>query len=293
MATAAEWIEGARLRTLPAAIAPVIAGSAIAVFHQGFSPVRALIALVVALALQVGVNFANDYSDGIKGVDAERVGPQRLVGSGAASPGQVLAAALACFGVAAIAGLALVWMAKAWVLLLVGAASIAAAWYYTGGKRPYGYMGLGEVFVFVFFGLVATAGTTYVQLGTLPASAWLASVAMGFLACAILVANNLRDIPGDTLSGKRTLAVRLGDPATRRLYVFFVLAGAVALAATAALTSLWGLLAVAAMLPLIPPVGRVLRGSTGRELIGVLKATGLVELASSVGLFLGLVVGVA
>lgn len=271
----------------------MIAGSAIAVFHQGFSPVRALIALVVALALQVGVNFANDYSDGIKGVDAERVGPQRLVGSGAASPGQVLAAALACFGVAAIAGLALVWMAKAWVLLLVGAASIAAAWYYTGGKRPYGYMGLGEVFVFVFFGLVATAGTTYVQLGTLPASAWLASVAMGFLACAILVANNLRDIPGDTLSGKRTLAVRLGDPATRRLYVFFVLAGAVALAATAALTSLWGLLAVAAMLPLIPPVGRVLRGSTGRELIGVLKATGLVELASSVGLFLGLVVGVA
>ncbi len=288
MATAAEWIEGARLRTLPAAIAPVIAGSAVAVFYGGFSPVRAAMALVVALSLQIGVNFANDYSDGIRGVDAERVGPQRLVGSAAATPGQVLLAAVACFAIAGLVGLLLVWLARAWILLVIGAAAIAAAWFYTGGKRPYGYMGLGEVFVFVFFGLVATAGTTFVQLGRVPDAAWLASVAMGALACAILVANNLRDIPGDSVSGKRTLAVRLGDPATRWLYVFFVAVALFTLVEAARATSLWGLLGVAAALPLAIPVVRVLGGARGRELIRVLKATGLVELAASAGLLLGL-----
>ncbi len=288
MATAAEWIEGARLRTLPAAIAPVIAGSAVAVFHGGFSPARAAMAMVVALSLQIGVNFANDYSDGIRGVDAERVGPQRLVGSAAATPRQVLSAAVACFAIAGLAGLVLVWLSKAWILLVVGLAAIAAAWFYTGGKRPYGYMGLGEVFVFVFFGLVATAGTTFVQMGRVPTASWLAAVAVGALACAILVANNLRDIPGDTESGKRTLAVRMGDRATRWLYVFFAAVAFLLLIETARKTSLWGLFGVAAVLPLAVPIIQVLRGAKGRELIGVLKVTGLVELAASVGLFLGL-----
>lgn len=276
------------MRTLPAAIAPVIAGTAVALYHDGFSGGRAVLALVVALALQVGVNFANDYSDGIRGVDANRVGPPRLVGSGAASPRTVLAAAIACFGVAALSGAVLVWLSQAWWLLAIGAAAIAAAWFYTGGKRPYGYLGLGEVFVFVFFGLVATGGTAFVQLGFIPAAAWWAGIAMGSLACAILIANNLRDVPGDTASGKRTLAVRLGDAATRWLYLTFVILAALALVAVAMASSAWGLLGVAAMLALIGSVAQVMRGAQGRSLIGVLKATGLVELAASVGLLIGL-----
>lgn len=288
MATRAEWVEGARLRTLPAAVAPVLAGTAVALFFGGFSAVRAVLALVVALALQVGVNFANDYSDGIRGTDADRVGPQRLVGSGAAPAATVRAAAFACFGVAALAGLVLVWLTQAWWLLAVGAAAILAAWYYTGGRRPYGYAGLGEVFVFVFFGLVAVAGTTFVQLGRVPEAAWWAAVAMGALACAILVANNLRDLDGDRAVGKRTLAVRLGDRGTRWLHVGLVALAVFAVVQVAATTSPWALLGLAMVVLLAGPVRLMLAGAQGPTLIRVLKLTGLAELAGAAGLLLGL-----
>jgi 1,4-dihydroxy-2-naphthoate octaprenyltransferase len=217
MTTTRLWIAGARPRTLPAALAPVLVGTAVAMWDGGAVWDRALLALVVALALQVGVNYANDYSDGIRGTDAERVGPVRLVGQGLAEPAAVKRAALLSFAVAGAAGLVLVLLSGLWWLLLVGAAAIVAAWTYTGGPRPYGYAGLGEVFVFVFFGLVAVGGTAAVQVGFISALAWVCGLGVGALSCAILVVNNLRDIPGDTVAGKRTLAVRIGDPATRRL----------------------------------------------------------------------------
>ena len=288
MATAAEWIEGVRLRTLPAAIAPVVAGSALAVFVERFDLGRALLAAVVALALQVGVNFANDYSDGIRGTDDARVGPQRLVGSGAATPAQVKAVALACFGLAGLAGLVLVVVTQAWWLLAIGVACIPAAWYYTGGKHPYGYAGLGEVFVFVFFGLVAVCGTVFVQVGRLDAAAVLTGVWVGALACAILVANNLRDIVGDTGVGKRTLATRLGDAGTRRLYAALVALAVVGVVVVAWLTHPLALLALVMVPLLVAPLRTVLTGGTGRALIGVLKWTGLAEVAAAVGLFVGL-----
>ena len=281
---------GARVRTLPAAVAPVLAGTGAAAAIGGAHLGRALLATGVALALQVGVNFANDYSDGIRGTDADRVGPARLVGSGAASPATVRAVAFGWFGLAAVAGLALVAATQLWWLLAVGAAAIAAAWFYTGGRRPYGYAGWGEVNVFVFFGLVATCGTTLVQLGRVPAAAWWAAASMGTLASAILVANNLRDRATDAESGKLTLAVRLGDAATRRLYT--ALAGvAVAGVVGAALTTTpWALLGLA-MVPLLArPVRLVLGGATGAPLIGVLKLTGVAELAGAVGLCAGMAI---
>ena len=213
MATAAQWLEGARPRTLPAAIAPVAVGAGLAAWYAAFDALLSLLALVVAIALQVGVNYANDYSDGIRGTDRVRVGPVRLVGQGLAAPRAVKAAAFCCFGVGALAGLVLVWLCGQWWLVLVGAASIAAAWLYTGGPRPYGYAGLGEVFVFVFFGLVPVLGTVYVQVLGIGLADVVAAVGVGLLACAILVTNNLRDIPSDTDAGKRTLAVRIGDRA--------------------------------------------------------------------------------
>ena len=216
---------GARPRTLPAAVAPVLAGTGVAAYDGDAVWWKALLALVVSLALQVGVNYANDYSDGIRGTDAERVGPLRLVGSGLATPASVKAAALAAFGVAAVAGLVLA-ATTAWWLVVVGAVSVAAAWFYTGGSKPYGYLGLGEVMVFVFFGLVAVLGTQYVQAEEITPAGAYAACGIGLLACAILVANNLRDIPTDRVAGKMTLAVRLGDPRTRALYVFLVLARA-------------------------------------------------------------------
>lgn len=290
MATAADWVEGARPRTLPAALAPVLAGSGIAWFEGGFDPVLAGLALVVALALQIGVNFANDYSDGVRGTDEARVGPKRLVGSGAASPSQVRAAAFAGFGVAAVAGLAVVVVTGHWWLLALGAACIVAAWYYTGGRRPYGYLGLGELFVFVFFGLVAVAGTVYIQVGAVGAAAWWTAVAIGALACAILVANNLRDLEGDRAAGKRTLATRLGDRGTRRFFVGLLAVATVGVVGVAATSTWWALLGLLMVLLLVGPVVEVLRGGSGRRLIPVLKQTSLAELLCAAGLFLGLVI---
>ena len=279
------------MRTLPAAVSPVVAGSGIAAFEGAFSLVAALLCLVVALALQVGVNYANDYSDGVRGTDAERVGPMRLVGSGAASPGSVKAAAFAGFGVAAVAGLALVLVSQLWWLLLVGAAAIAAAWFYTGGRRPYGYLGLGELFVFVFFGLVAVGGTVLVQVGGTPPATWVAAVAIGALACAILVANNLRDLDGDAAAGKRTLATRLGDQRTRGFFALLVVVALLAVIGVAALTTEWALLGMLSVVLLAGPYRIVLTGGAGRDLIRVLKLTGLGELAAAAGMAVGLAIG--
>lgn len=291
MASVADWIEGARPRTLPAAIAPVLAGTGVAQWLDRTDLLRAGLALVIALALQIGVNFANDYSDGIRGTDADRVGPQRLVGSGAATPAVVKGAAFASFGIAALAGIAVVALCGQWWLLGVGAAAILAAWFYTGGPKPYGYLGLGELFVFVFFGLVAVAGTTYVQAGQVPLAGWLAAVTIGLLACAILVANNLRDIAGDLRAGKRTLATRLGDKGTRVLLLaLFVLAGA-GIVAIAATSTWWALLGLALVPLAVPVFRRVIAGAVGRDLIVVLRNIGLAELVAALGLCIGLTVG--
>jgi 1,4-dihydroxy-2-naphthoate octaprenyltransferase len=291
--TPAQWLSGARPRTLPAACSPVIAGTGLAVFEQGASWVAAVLALVVSLALQVGVNYANDYSDGIRGTDTNRVGPQRLVGSGLASPPLVKRAAFVSFGIACLAGLGLVIMTQQWWLLVVGVACVLAAWYYTGGKRPYGYLGLGEVFVFVFFGLVAVCGTVYVQVGKVSLATLLTGVWVGALACAILVANNLRDIQGDQQTGKRTLATRLGDARTRVWYLLLVALSASLIVVAALLTSWWSLLGLAGLVLIIPALRTVMSGASGLALIGVLKATGMAELASSVGFAAGLVLATA
>jgi 1,4-dihydroxy-2-naphthoate octaprenyltransferase len=271
-------------------VSPVVAASGLAFFEDGFSAIRAFLALVVAVALQIGVNYANDYSDGIRGTDVARVGPLRLVGSGLARPAAVKAAAFACFGVAGLFGLALVWVSQQWWLLAVGAASIVAAWYYTGGRRPYGYRGLGEVFVFVFFGLVATCGTGFVQTGRVSTALLVTAIGIGSLACAILVANNLRDIDGDRAVGKHTLPTLIGDPATRRLYLILVVLAALMMIAVSGLTSWWALAAVAGLAWIIPALRTVATGGRGRDLIPVLKTTGLAELAASLGLAAGLVI---
>lgn len=287
--TPAQWVAGARPRTLPAAVAPVLAGTGAAAAADGAVWWRALLALLVALALQIGVNFANDYSDGIRGTDAVRVGPFRLVGSGAARPGTVRNAAFACFAVAAAAGFALAAVSS-WWLLLVGAAAIAAAWTYTGGPHPYGYRALGDVSVFVFFGLVAVLGTTYVQAGRVTWPAAGAAVGVGALACALLLANNLRDIPTDTVAGKRTLAVVLGEGNTRRLYAALVAVPFV-LTVPVAVARPGGLLALLAMPLAVPPLRRVLGGAVGRDLVPALKETGRLELVYAVLLAIGLAVG--
>ncbi|MGZ4438275.1 MAG: 1,4-dihydroxy-2-naphthoate polyprenyltransferase [Nocardioidaceae bacterium] len=287
MATPAQWIEGARPRTLPAAVAPVLAGTGVAAFLGGAVWWKAALALLVSLALQVGVNYANDYSDGIRGTDADRVGPLRLVGSRVASPAAVKRAAFGAFGVACVVGLVLA-ATTSWWLVAAGAVSVLAAWYYTGGSRPYGYLGLGEVMVFVFFGLVAVMGTTYVQTLALDLASFSAAVGIGALACAILVANNLRDIPTDREVGKRTLAVVLGDARTRGLYALLVGLAVLALVALALATTWWALLGLVFLAPLGAALRLVAGGTTGRDLVPVLQKTGVAELLYAVGVFVGL-----
>ena len=273
------WLAGARPRTLPASIVPVVVGTAAA--HERIAW-RAGAALVVSVAIQVGTNYINDWADGVRGTDAARVGPVRLVASGLATPMAVRRAATIAFGVAGVAGLALA-AAAGWWLLALGAACIAAGWCYTAGPRPYGYAGLGEVFVFVFFGLVATAGTAYVQDGRLRALPVVAGVPVGLLGCALLVTNNLRDIPTDALTGKRTLAVRLGEARTRALYRALTVAPFILLAALAPARP-WTLLALAA-LPLVPRIDADVHGPA---LVPVLQRTARLQLAYGALLAIGL-----
>jgi len=283
-----EWLAGTRPRTLPAAVVPVLIGSGVALGYGRFSWWRALLALAVALALQVGVNFANDYSDGIRGSDERRVGPVRLVAAGLAPPRQVRAAAFGCFFLAGAAGLALAAMTS-WWLLAVGAGCIAAAWFYTGGPRPYGYNGLGEVFVFLCFGVVAVAGTAYVQM---KAFSWLglaASVPAGLLACALLMVNNLRDIGTDTVAGKRTLAVMLGDARSRAGYVLTLLVP-FGIAALLAFFRPYTLLTVLALPLARVPVRSVRAGASGPALIRALGQTGQLQLAFGIAFTIGLAI---
>jgi len=272
-------------------VAPVLAGTGIAIHAHSFVWWKALLALVVALALQVAVNYANDYSDGVRGTDTHRVGPLRLVGSGAAAATQVRAAAYGSFALAAVTGLVLA-VTTSWWLIVVGAVAIVAAWLYTGGSAPYGYRGLGEVSVFVFFGLVAVVGTSYVQTEQVTAGEWWAGAGVGALACAILVANNLRDIPSDLAVGKRTLAVVLGDRRARMLYGALLAAAAVALVGTGATVTWWALLGLAALPLAMHALALVRSGTTGPALIPVLRDTGLTELVYALGLLAGCVVSV-
>lgn len=289
MATAAQWVAGARPRTLPAAAAPVFVGTGAAAALDSANLWIGLLALGVALALQVGVNYANDYSDGIRGTDLDRVGPLRLTASRLALASQVKTAAFASFAVAALFGLALVLVTGHWWLLAVGAAAIAAAWFYTGGKKPYGYYGLGEVFVFVFFGLVAVLGTTYTQADRISWAALAGAIAIGLLACAILMVNNIRDIPTDFPAGKRTLAVRLGDRRARHAYIAMLWLPLV-LGALCALTNPWALLVLLLLLPAILLSITVFAGVRGRLLVPVLSGTGMYELAFGILLGLGLAI---
>jgi 1,4-dihydroxy-2-naphthoate octaprenyltransferase len=281
-------VSGARPRTLPAAIVPVVVGSAVAAGYGHFIWWRAALALFVALALQVGVNYANDYSDGVRGTDARRVGPVRLVATGLAPPRHVLGAAFCCFGAACVAGLVLAAVTS-WWLVPAGAAAVAAAWFYTGGRRPYGYRAFGEISVFVFFGVFAVTGTAYVQLGRLPWLALAASVPVGLLACALLVVNNLRDIGSDATAGKRTLAVVLGEHRTRLLYAACALVPFGAAAVIAALRPV-ALAALAAIPLAAAPVRLVRGGAAGPRLVPALAQTGRLQLAYGVLLAAGLAI---
>jgi 1,4-dihydroxy-2-naphthoate polyprenyltransferase len=288
MTTAAEWVAGARPRTLGAALSPVIVGTA-AAYADADTIIwwRAAAALVVALALQVGVNYANDYSDGVRGTDTKRAGPLRLTASGVAAPAAVRNAAALAFGVAAVVGLALA-IAVDLRLLVVGAIAIAAAVLYTGGPRPYGYSGLGELAVLVFFGFVATAGSAYVQLERVPTAAWWGAVAVGLLACAILLANNIRDIDTDRVTGKRTLPVLIGAPGARGLFVGCVAGAFVAVAAVGVLYPP-ALIALAALPLVVQPVRLVLTRRDPPSLVAALVGTARLEVVVAVLLALGLV----
>ncbi len=284
-ATARDWVGAARLRTLPLAVSPVLVGTGAATL--GGEPLHwviALACLAVSVCLQIGVNFANDYSDGIRGTDDVRVGPARLTGGRKAAPRTVLVVALVFFALAMLAGVAIVVRTQQWWLLAVGAAAVVTAWFYTGGKRPYGYAGLGEVFVFVFFGLVATLGTTWVQAFALPQEAWFGAVAVGFLACAVLLANNLRDIAQDRVAGKRTLSVRIGARATQVLYTVLVLAP-FAIGVFLALVYPIAWLTLMALLAALPAILIVWTYREARELVIALALTSLTSLAYAALLF--------
>lgn len=289
-ATARDWIGGARLRTLPLGIAPVALGTATAyTLGDGeWHPVRALLCLAVALGLQIGVNFANDYSDGIRGTDSHRVGPARLTGSGAASPRSVLTVALVFFALAALAGVTLVVLSEIYWLLAVGAVSVVAAWFYTGGKRPYGYAGLGELFVFVFFGLVATAGTTLVQAGTVSLESWVAGIAAGLFASAVLVANNVRDIEQDRAAGKKTLSVRIGKTSSRILFGVLILSP-YALLIFFSLIFINAPYAYLTLFVAIPAVVIVSTAQSAKELVLALQLASLTALAYALVLALAII----
>ena len=287
MATLAQWIEGARPRTLPAAVAPVLVGTAAAHAAGNANLGLGVLALVVALGFQVGVNYANDYSDGIRGTDDDRVGPMRLVGSGAARPGQVKAAAFGVLGLGALAGIALTARSGQWWLLAVGAACIVSAWFYTGGSRPYGYRGLGEVAVFLFFGPVAVLGTEFTQAGRISGLGIGAAIGSGLLSCAVLVANNLRDVGSDAVVGKRTLAVVLGDRDTRVLYAALVVIP-LGMTLVLSLRATGALLGLLALVTLVPGLLRVLGGAEGRRLVPALRDTALGLLVWAVGTGVGL-----
>jgi 1,4-dihydroxy-2-naphthoate octaprenyltransferase len=289
VATAAQWIQGARPRTLPMAIAPVVVGSAAAFALGSFKPLNALLAALVGILFQVGVNYANDYSDGIRGTDDERVGPMRLTASGAAPAQRVKQAAFLCFGLAMLAGLVLVILSRTWPLLLVGIGCVIAAWGYTGGRNPYGYRGLGEVFVFIFFGIVATMGTTYTQALQVSWPSFIGAVSTGLIATALLMANNVRDIPTDREVGKLTLAVRIGDDAARISYVMML---AVAVLLPLALTPdyPWVLL-VLLLVPLcLLPCWTMLKSHQRDSLIPVLQQTGMINVGFAAAYGLGLVI---
>jgi len=284
------WIAGSRPKTLPAAIVPVAVGYATVVARDGDSMTHTdnvVLALIVSLALQVGVNFANDYSDGVKGTDSRRVGPLRLVGSGLVPARAVKRAAYLSFLIAALAGLGIA-ATTSWWLIAVGVASIVAAWTYTGGPSPYGYLGFGELFVFVFFGVVATLGTTYAVSERIDVIDVVASCIVGALAVGLLIVNNLRDIPTDAQSGKKTLAVRIGDKMTRRLYCAIIFLSAVGVASLA-LHRPWAAVALAGYVLAYSPVSRILRGARGAELIPVLGGTARVQLVVGMLLAFGLV----
>ena len=280
-----KWVAGARPKTLPAAIAPVAVGTALA--GTDFDPILALLALLVSLSLQVGVNYANDYSDGVKGTDDNRIGPMRLVASGAAPAHQVKIAAYLALGFGAIFGLILALQTSLW-LVAIGALAIAAAWGYTGGKNPYGYFGFGELSVFVFFGLVATMGTYYAQTGELTLNSLLVAIPMGSLSCALLAINNLRDRAADELVGKRTLAVRLGDASARRAFVALLL---IAHISVLFLMKPWTLLTLL-LLPMTFSLIKAIRaGAQGAQLIPLLGKTGKLQLRFAILLSLGLLLG--
>ncbi|MFN4001684.1 1,4-dihydroxy-2-naphthoate polyprenyltransferase [Microcella sp.] len=282
-ATARDWIAGARLRTLSLAIAPVALGTAVAYYTLGYNLALALLCLAVAVFLQIGVNYANDYSDGVRGTDAHRVGPSRLTGSGAARPRTVLTVALVFFALGAAAGLAIVVFTGIWWLLAVGAVALVAAWFYTGGKLPYGYLGLGELVAFVFFGLVATVGTTYVQIQQVPLDAVLAGCIAGLFAAAIMLVNNIRDREQDARVGKKTLAVRIGDLPARILFVV-LLAGAYGVLVPFALLFTWAPAVYFTLLITAPVALIVLLAKTPGELVLALKLTSLAALLTGLGL---------
>ena len=282
------WVAGSRPRTWPAAVVPVVVGTAAAQDQPNL--LRASLALLVALALQIGVNYANDYSDGIRGTDDKRVGPRRLVASGLVEARSVKRAAFCFFGGAALIGLYLSAVTS-WWLVLVDAAAIMAAWGYTGGPKPYGYHGLGELFVFVFFGLVASVGTTYLQDEQISALAVGVAVPVGLLAVALLVTNNLRDLPQDDLVGKRTLAVRIGDRPTRALYVVVVVMAFLSLPYLSLLRP-GALLAFVAVPLAVAPIRSVIKGASGLELIPVLGATGKLQMTYGATLCVGLALGI-